>query len=87
MAVFSPELTGEELKKGVAWVEKLVVDLKGKVKKTTHWGKKDLNYPVNGCTQGHFYLYQLELTPESLSEAEKKLRGQENILRYLLVRS
>lgn len=85
VTVFSPDLTGEKLKKAVGEVEKLIADVKGKIGKTTAWGKKDLAYLIDGRKQGHYYLHQLELAPEAPGEIEKQMRLNDNLLRYLLV--
>jgi small subunit ribosomal protein S6 len=86
VTVFKPELTGEKLKKAVGDVEKMLVGVKGKIKKVTGWGKKELAYPIKGKMQGHYYLHLVELSSESLTGIEKKLRLNEDLLRYLLVR-
>ena len=49
-------------------------------------GQKDLAYPINDKTQGHYYLYNVEVEPKSFPEVEKAFKLYNKILRYLVVK-
>ncbi len=67
-------------------LEKLVKILKGKIEKVIDWGKKDLAYEIEKNTSGVFLIFELELSPEAVRAMPDKLRLNEQIIRYLLVK-
>ncbi|MBN1263216.1 MAG: 30S ribosomal protein S6 [Candidatus Pacebacteria bacterium] len=66
-------------------VKELILSFKGKVNKTSPWGKRDLVYPIKQQRSGYYFLLQIKLSPESIKEFEKKLKLNENVIRYLLI--
>jgi len=58
----------------------------GKVVKEEIWGRKRLAYPIKKQDEGIYFFYGLRSDGQSLVEVEKKLKLEEKILRYLLVR-
>jgi len=67
-------------------VEKLVKTLKGKITKVNDWGEIKLSYEISGNESGIFLHYWLELDKQSVKDINDKLRLEEGIIRYLLVR-
>lgn len=67
-------------------VEKIVSTLKGKIGKMKDWGKKDLAYKIEKNSVGVFLFFPLELTGEAAKALPDKLRLEEEIIRYLLVK-
>lgn len=71
--------------------KKLVETIKGwlgdgRIEKEDEWGQKPLSYPIKKEVSG-FYLDLLVEVNESIpSDLEKRLLGNENILRHLLIR-
>ena len=84
--VVDPDLTSEKQKKLVTKIKKIITDLKGKVDKTDEWGRKNLAYPIKKKTAGYYFLLAIKLPVEAPIEIEKKLRLEEEIVRYLLVK-
>lgn len=84
--VIDPDLAGEDRKKQLTKVKKIVEDLKGKVSKTDDWGKKELAYPIKKKNLGYYFLLTIKLPPEAPSQVDQKLQLEEGILRYLLVK-
>jgi small subunit ribosomal protein S6 len=85
--VLDPDLTTERQKKLISKIKKMVADLKGKVGKTDEWGKKKLAYPIAKKTSGHYFFMALSLPSQAPVEIEKNFRIEEDLLRYLLIRS
>lgn len=67
-------------------VEKLVSVLKGKVGKVEDWGVKDLAYKIKKSQSGIFVHFPLELEGSAAKSLGDKLRIEDDIIRYLLVR-
>ena len=81
------EKTTAAKKKAVAEkVKKAVESLKGKVTKTEDWGKKELAYKLQGSGSGNFLFFLLELNPEGAKGIDSRLKMEEEIIRYLIVR-
>lgn len=69
--------TIEELKKLLKTSEK--VDVKD-------WGKRQFAYPINKEKEGNYYLLTIDAEGKEVAEVGSKLKLNENVLRYLLVR-
>jgi small subunit ribosomal protein S6 len=67
-------------------IEKVVTDAKGKVGKVKDWGLRDLAYKIKKSLTGTFLIFPLELKSESVKALNEKLRLDEEIIRYLLVK-
>jgi small subunit ribosomal protein S6 len=65
---------------------KLIDTLKGKIEKTDEWGGLELAYPIAKNTDGLFFYYELELESAAAKNLNDKLRLDEDIIRYLLIR-
>ena len=82
-----PEKVTAARKKSVTdLVEKIVKTFKGKVLKTDDWGRIDLAYKVKKNSSGSFMHFDLELEPKSVHNLDAKIRLEESVIRYLLVR-
>ncbi len=84
--VLNSDLTSENQKKVLAKIGKLITDFKGKAGKTKEWGKKQLAYPIKKKTVGIFQLMNIDLPPEAIKDLDQKLRLEDNLLRFLIVK-
>lgn len=57
-----------------------------KLEKEDLWGVKDLAYPIRHQDKAYFVNYLFQAEPSKISSLDKKLKLNEDILRYLLVR-
>lgn len=83
--VIDPDLKEADQIKLIAKVEKLITDAKGKSLKPVSWGKKELAYPIKKKSFGSYFFLALSLSPEELTNIDKKIRLEEEIIRYLLI--
>lgn len=84
--VFSPETSSENQKKLVSQLKTLIEKAKGKIGKSDEWGKRELAYPIKKFSEGVYFLLNLELPADVPVELEKKIKLEEEVIRYLLVR-
>ena len=84
--VISGKATPARQKAAVEKVKKLVDLFKGKVEKVDEWGKVDLMYRIEGNESGIFFLFNIELNPEDTKKVSDKLKTEEDIIRFLVVR-
>jgi small subunit ribosomal protein S6 len=58
----------------------------GEVKKRESWGLRNLAFRIKKNRKGHYVLFNLDAPPAAVSEMERNMRINEDILRYLTVR-
>ena len=85
MVIVKALLPDDVRKKALDAVKKIIFEHKGAVKDTDIWGKKYLAYKIKGHSEGYYVVYKVELPAESVSEVNKELNLQPELLRYLLI--
>lgn len=58
----------------------------GTVEKIESWGVKSLAYRIKKNRKGHYMLLGLDAKPASVTEMERQLRLNEDVLRFLTIR-
>ena len=58
----------------------------GSVKKREYWGLRNLSYRMKKNRKGHYVLFNLEAPAAAVSELERNMRINEDVIRYLTVR-
>ena len=81
--VFNAQLSPDVFKKSVEKYEGILLADGGQVIKKDEWGVKKLAYPIKKQFRGRDVHYDLLCKPEHLKEAERLMRIDENVLRYL----
>ena len=84
--ILDADLSSENQKKTIANVKKIIEENKGKVGKEEEWGKKELAYPISKKKNGFYFLINLESSKQDLPKIDKKLKIEEGVLRYLILR-
>ncbi|MGM0674447.1 MAG: 30S ribosomal protein S6 [Spirochaetota bacterium] len=56
------------------------------ISKEEDMGRRTLAYPIKKTSQGHYYLFVVELEPSSVQQVEDSLKLKIDMLRFLLVR-
>jgi len=64
----------------------LIAEQGGKVEKREYWGLRNLAYRVKKNRKGHYMLFNIEAPPAAVSELERNMRINEDVLRYLTIR-
>ncbi|OGG30918.1 30S ribosomal protein S6 [Candidatus Gottesmanbacteria bacterium RIFCSPLOWO2_02_FULL_38_8] len=85
MLIERPGVSESEEKKLLVRLEKLL-EGNGKIVKTENLGKKALSYRIKKETEGKYWLLNLEIKPASVSEFSAKIKMEEDILRFLILR-
>jgi len=58
----------------------------GAISKREYWGLRTLAYRINKNRKGHYMLLGLEAKPASITEMERLLRLNEDVLRFMTLR-
>ena len=51
-----------------------------------HWGLRQLAYPIKKFQEGYYILYEAKIDPTRISDIERNMQYNEDIIRYLVVR-
>jgi small subunit ribosomal protein S6 len=84
--VLSGKATAAKIKSIKEKIDKFVSFFKGKINKVDEWGKLELAYKIEGNSSGNFLLYNIELEPGNIKSLSDKLKMEEEIIRYLLIK-
>ncbi|UCE65626.1 MAG: 30S ribosomal protein S6 [Candidatus Zixiibacteriota bacterium] len=68
-------------------IENQITSAEGKIHKLERWGVRRLTYLIKGFNQGFYAHFLYEGPAKLVSEIERALRINENILRYLTVQA
>ena len=85
MLISKHTLSEADEKKLMVRMEKMLAG-SGKIVKTENLGKKQLAYRIKKETEGNYRLLNLELKPVSIAEITAKLKMEEDILRFLILK-
>ena len=58
----------------------------GEIIKKDVWGSRKLAFPIKKQYRGHYVCYDLAAVPASIAEAERLMKIDDNVLRYLNVK-
>lgn len=83
--LLSPSLSEEEVLSQAGKLTSLVEESKGMIRKVEEPKKRHLAYPIKKQNSAFFGWTTFSMAKEFAPALEKKLRGQEQILRYMLV--
>ncbi|MEC7788888.1 MAG: 30S ribosomal protein S6 [Chloroflexota bacterium] len=83
--IFHPSLSTDEVGSRVARVEQEVAQ-HGAVLSTDIWGRMRLAYPIEKVLEGTYAHYTIDVPGQAISDLERWLHLQENILRHLVVK-
>src|SRR5262245_2015321 len=64
----------------------LIGELGGKVTKKEHWGLRNIAYRIKKNRKGHYVLLNIDAPAAAVTEMERQMRINEDVLRYLTVR-
>jgi small subunit ribosomal protein S6 len=84
--IVHPEVVGDELTTLVDKFQKILNDQQAEIVKLDNWGTRKLAYPIKKVERGNYIQVLFSAGPEVVAEYERRLRLDEQILRFLTVR-
>ncbi len=84
--IIHPEIVGEELTALVDKFQAVLTDQSAEIFKLDNWGVRKLAYPIKKVERGCYVQVLFTAEPEVIAEYERRLRLDENILRFLTVK-
>ena len=64
----------------------IITSAGGSIKKREYWGLRALAYRIKKNRKGHYIMFNMETGPEALSEYERILGLNEDVLRFLNIK-
>lgn len=87
MVIFRPTLDEKTVATEVEKLAELFQSNGGEVAQTKVWGRRKLAYAIDDQLEGTYVLYYFNLAPAALQNIEFNLKLDENVLRYMVVKS
>ena len=84
--IVDPATAEEEVMKLSEGVQKIITDQGGSITKTEMMGKRQLAYEINHKKDGTYVLLEVEGSGKEIAEVERRMRVNDQILRYMTVR-
>jgi len=84
--VFRQDLTEPQVKEKAAKFTEIIKELKGSVQSSEFWGLKNLAYIIRKNRKAHYVMLNIELPGTAIAEYERRLRIDEDVIRFLNVR-
>lgn len=76
----------KDIKNTAEEVKNIVTSNSGKVLEMKELGEKKLAYPIKKEINGYYYVMTMEAPNEAVSELDRKVLINENILRHLIIK-
>ena len=86
MFIVDPAAGDEDVVKLSEGVQKIITGQGGSITKTEMMGKRQLAYEINHKKDGTYVLLEVEGSGAEIAEVERRMRVNDQILRYMTVR-
>jgi small subunit ribosomal protein S6 len=80
-------LSEAEIQQSEEKVTQWITSAEGDVTKSNHWGRRRLAYTIGAYREGYYILLEADIPPEGLDDFNYRMNIDQNILRYLVVRT
>lgn len=85
--IINSSLEESAIQAEIGKIENQITSAEGKIRKLERWGVRRLTYLIQGFNQGFYVHFLYEGSSGLVSEIQRSLRINENILRYLTVQA
>jgi len=86
MYIINPDTEADKIEKLNEAVGNLIKKEGGEVVRMDDIGIRNLAYPIQKKTQGHYVLFEVDGTGQEILELERRMRVNDMIMRYITVR-
>lgn len=87
MYVISAKLSDEARQKVLQKLQDGITERGGTLVKIHDQGRKRLAYSITGHSEGYYFIFYFELNPNLISELWKEYRLNEDLIRFLTLRT
>ena len=82
--IVHPDLEETASNEVVERVQGWITEADGTIIKVDPWGKRKLAYPIRKQNNGQYFLLNITVAPDFVTEIERNLRFLEPIMRFLI---
>jgi small subunit ribosomal protein S6 len=86
MFIVDPDAVEEDVTKLTENLRQTITDLGGTVTKNEDMGRRTLAYQIGHKNEGHYVLFEIEGSGREIAELERRMRVNDQVLRYITVR-
>jgi small subunit ribosomal protein S6 len=86
MFIIDPDAVAEDITRISDNLQQTIVDLGGTISKNEDMGRRTLAYPIGRKTEGNYILFEIEGSGREIAELERRMRVNDQVLRYMTVR-
>ncbi len=80
------DISAQDVDKLSEKFSKVVTDMKGKIIKKEYWGLKTLAYLLNKNRKGHYVMFGVDASFETMTELQRQFSLSEDVIRSMTVR-
>jgi small subunit ribosomal protein S6 len=84
--IVDPDTADDEVMKLSEGVQKIITGQGGSITKTEMMGKRQLAYEINHKKNGTYVLLEVEGSGAEIAEVERRMRVNDQVLRYMTIR-
>lgn len=86
MFIVDPKAGDDEITRLSETLQQIIADQGGTVTKNENMGRKTLAYPIGRVNEGHYVLFEVEGSGREIAELERRMRVNDQVIRYMTVR-
>ena len=83
--IVQSQLSEEKSREILEKYEGILLGDDGEIVVKSDWGVKKMAFPIKKQFRGHYHFYDFLANPANLAEAERVMRIDEDVLRYMLI--
>jgi small subunit ribosomal protein S6 len=86
MYIVDTDVSDDEITRLSENLQQIIADQGGTVTKNENMGRRTLAYPIGRRTEGHYMLLEVDGSGREIAELERRMRVNDQVIRYLTVR-
>ena len=86
MFIVDTSATDDDISRLNENLQQIIKDQGGTITKSENMGRRQLAYPIGRKTDGFYVLFEVEGTGREIAELERRMRVNDQVLRYITVR-
>ncbi len=86
MLIVDPTVVEDDVTRLSDNLQQIITDQGGTITKNENMGRRPLAYPINRRNEGNYILFEIEGTGGEIAELERRMRVNDQVIRYLTVR-
>ncbi len=86
MFIIDPDVVEDEVTRLSESFQQIITDQGGTITKNENMGRRQLAYEINHKREGNYVLFEIEGTGGEIAELERRMRVNDQVIRYMTVR-